>query len=226
MSLLKALGEVVTFLTTPFNDYECVALTNIHAIIISGLAVCAQTRTLYPSKLRIPNTNRLAIKSSKQLEGILEAEFGAEGKGLHEKLNSVQASGHPLPEVGGLCGWTLRRADAPAQLDRRPIHILTKHAGPRPQDPLPGLGAQQADPRPHVRSVFVCLTSLLLLALLIEVSTNQQSDPPFTTHHQSTATTGSTTGSASSTPTRRPRRSSRLSSAPGGRGRRNVPSCD
>lgn len=41
MGFFKAVGEVVLFLTTPFNDYE------------------------------------LAITSSKQLEGLLESEWGA-----------------------------------------------------------------------------------------------------------------------------------------------------
>lgn len=33
---------------------------------------------------------KLAIKGSKRLEGILEEEFGAHGKGLHEKVSSVE----------------------------------------------------------------------------------------------------------------------------------------
>lgn len=45
-----------------------------------------------------PHTRTPQQTNSKQLEGLLESEWGAEGKGLHEKLNWVQASPHPLPE--------------------------------------------------------------------------------------------------------------------------------
>ena len=51
------------------------------------------------------NDYELAIKSSKQIEGLLEDEWGAVGKGLHEKLNSVQASSQPLPDVSARCVW-------------------------------------------------------------------------------------------------------------------------
>jgi hypothetical protein len=79
MSFFKAVGDVIQFLTTPYNDYE------------------------------------LAIKSSKVLEGLLEDEWGAQGKGLHEKLNSVQASSQPLPEVScesvsGQRDWSVGRS--------------------------------------------------------------------------------------------------------------------
>jgi hypothetical protein len=35
------------------------------------------------------NDYELAIKSSKELEHILDVEFGAQGKGLHEKISSA-----------------------------------------------------------------------------------------------------------------------------------------
>jgi hypothetical protein len=54
-------------------------------------------------------------KSFKVLEGLLEDEWGAQGKGLHEKLNSVQASSQPLPEVSlesvsGQRDWSVGRS--------------------------------------------------------------------------------------------------------------------
>ena len=36
------------------------------------------------------NDYELVIKASKELEYYLDTEFGAHGKGLHEKINSVQ----------------------------------------------------------------------------------------------------------------------------------------
>lgn len=45
------------------------------------------------------NHYELAIKTSKDLEHLLEQEWGAEGKGLHEKISWVQQhSNPPLPE--------------------------------------------------------------------------------------------------------------------------------
>ncbi|GAB4819559.1 hypothetical protein N2152v2_006605 [Parachlorella kessleri] len=41
------------------------------------------------------NDYELVIRSSKELEHVLEACFGAQGKGLHEKVTSVQ---HLLPQ--------------------------------------------------------------------------------------------------------------------------------
>jgi hypothetical protein len=38
------------------------------------------------------NDYELAIKSSKELEHILEVELGAHGKGLHEKISSVSSA--------------------------------------------------------------------------------------------------------------------------------------
>jgi hypothetical protein len=38
------------------------------------------------------NDYELAIKSSKELEHILDVEFGAQGKGLHEKISSASNS--------------------------------------------------------------------------------------------------------------------------------------
>ena len=38
------------------------------------------------------NDFELAIRSSKELEHILDTELGASGKGLHEKISSVDAS--------------------------------------------------------------------------------------------------------------------------------------
>lgn len=44
----------------------------------------------YQSKsIHATNDYELAIKSSKELEHILDVEFGAEGKGLHEKISAV-----------------------------------------------------------------------------------------------------------------------------------------
>ncbi|KAG7361312.1 hypothetical protein IV203_036412 [Nitzschia inconspicua] len=40
----------------------------------------------------IANDFELAIRSSKDLEHILETEFGAQGKGLHEKISSIETS--------------------------------------------------------------------------------------------------------------------------------------
>jgi hypothetical protein len=45
------------------------------------------SRRAYPS-----NDFELVCKSSKELEFILESEFGAHGRGLHEKISSVQSS--------------------------------------------------------------------------------------------------------------------------------------
>jgi hypothetical protein len=42
------------------------------------------------------NDFELAIRSSKELEWILEQEFGASGKGLHEKITSAS---HKCPEL-------------------------------------------------------------------------------------------------------------------------------
>jgi len=44
------------------------------------------------------NDYELAIKTSKDLEHLLEQEWGAEGKGLHEKITWVQHSSSPLPD--------------------------------------------------------------------------------------------------------------------------------
>ncbi|GAB5030282.1 Hypothetical protein NocV09_00204140 [Nannochloropsis oceanica] len=44
------------------------------------------------------NDYELAIKASKNLEHLLEHEWGAQGKGLHEKISWVQDSSSPLPE--------------------------------------------------------------------------------------------------------------------------------
>ena len=44
------------------------------------------------------NDYELAIKTSKDLEHLLEEEWGAEGKGLHEKITWVQHSSSPLPD--------------------------------------------------------------------------------------------------------------------------------
>ncbi len=38
------------------------------------------------------NDYELAIKSSKELEHLLDTEFDAHGKGLHEKISSVESS--------------------------------------------------------------------------------------------------------------------------------------
>ena len=37
------------------------------------------------------NDYELVIKTSKELEHFLETEFSAQGKGLHEKISSVQS---------------------------------------------------------------------------------------------------------------------------------------
>lgn len=57
----------------------------------------------------------LAIKAAKQLECQLESQFGAEGKGLHEKLNSVATSGE-LPD------WLLKKMRYLATLRNRLVH--------------------------------------------------------------------------------------------------------
>jgi hypothetical protein len=36
------------------------------------------------------NDYELVIKTSKDLEYLLDSEFGAKGKGLHEKISSIQ----------------------------------------------------------------------------------------------------------------------------------------
>ncbi|GMF46905.1 unnamed protein product [Phytophthora fragariaefolia] len=45
-----------------------------------------------------PNDYQLAIEASKELEYVLEKEFGAFGQGLHEKVSSVE-SAIPVPTV-------------------------------------------------------------------------------------------------------------------------------
>lgn len=52
---------------------------------------------LRDESIELTNANQYTL--GKDLEKLLEVEWGAEGKGLHEKLNSVQASSQPLPEV-------------------------------------------------------------------------------------------------------------------------------
>ncbi|GMF12935.1 unnamed protein product [Phytophthora lilii] len=44
------------------------------------------------------NDYQLAIEASKELEYLLEQEFGAHGQGLHEKVSSVE-SAVPVPTV-------------------------------------------------------------------------------------------------------------------------------
>ena len=43
----------------------------------------------FSSLLKVKNDFELAIRASKELEHFLTAEFGAEGKGLHEKIDSA-----------------------------------------------------------------------------------------------------------------------------------------
>jgi hypothetical protein len=40
----------------------------------------------------------MQIKLSKELEHVLATGWNAEGKGLHERLNVIQASGQPVPD--------------------------------------------------------------------------------------------------------------------------------
>lgn len=40
----------------------------------------------------VTNDFELAIRSSKDLENVLDTQFGARGKGLHEKISSVERS--------------------------------------------------------------------------------------------------------------------------------------
>jgi hypothetical protein len=40
----------------------------------------------------MPGRHTQVIKTSKELEALLEAEWGAQGKGLHEKVNWIQVS--------------------------------------------------------------------------------------------------------------------------------------
>jgi len=51
------------------------------------------------SWLSITNDYELAIKLSKELEYILEAEFSASGRGLHEKVTSARDLDQPLSEM-------------------------------------------------------------------------------------------------------------------------------
>jgi hypothetical protein len=50
----------------------------------------------------------LAIKTSKRLEGLLETRYGAEGRGLHEKLASVEAKLSPEALRNGRYVATMR----------------------------------------------------------------------------------------------------------------------
>lgn len=65
------------------------------------------------------NDFELAIKSSKDLEHLLEQEWGAEGKGLHEKITWVQHSSAPLPED------LMRRMRFLATIRNKLIHDVT-----------------------------------------------------------------------------------------------------
>mmetsp|Transcript_22626 Transcript_22626/g.57943 ORF Transcript_22626/g.57943 Transcript_22626/m.57943 type:complete len:116 (+) Transcript_22626:230-577(+) len=47
------------------------------------------------SRAHATNDYELVIRSSKELEALLETEFGASGRGLHEKITSVQGQLSP-----------------------------------------------------------------------------------------------------------------------------------
>mmetsp|Transcript_7644 Transcript_7644/g.11574 ORF Transcript_7644/g.11574 Transcript_7644/m.11574 type:complete len:114 (+) Transcript_7644:108-449(+) len=48
------------------------------------------------SKVHSKNDFELVIRISKELERLLEVEFGAEGKGLHEKITTANGLSQPL----------------------------------------------------------------------------------------------------------------------------------
>jgi hypothetical protein len=54
------------------------------------------------------NDYELVIKTSKELEYLLEAEWGAQGKGLHEKLNFVQVCGQGTSGRGCACQFGMQ----------------------------------------------------------------------------------------------------------------------
>ena len=78
-------------------------------------------RHLPPASASPPPTHRATlllmlpqvIRASKDLEWILEAYLGAQGKGLHEKCTSVQ---HCIPKVRRWAGRWLRRRQPPGAL--------------------------------------------------------------------------------------------------------------
>ncbi|TFJ87848.1 hypothetical protein NSK_001195 [Nannochloropsis salina CCMP1776] len=83
-----------------------------------GAAIAAIFKFL-TSPTYAKNDYELAIKTSKDLEHLLEQEWGADGKGLHEKITWVQHSDSPLPDD------LMRRMRFLATIRNKLIHDIT-----------------------------------------------------------------------------------------------------